>query len=434
MNISVIGCGYVGMVTGACLASLGNKVLNYDNDTEKIRLFQNKKIKIDEPHLDIIINNNIIVNRLFYTDNLLETISHGEILVICIDTPLDEDRSINVENLNRFISEVGKCIFSPKIIVIKSTVPVGTAAYLYNLISGILKQRNIDPNFITIVSNPEFLREGNSVNDFMAPDQIIIGLPDSINYSFAKRKMSKLYSRINIKKSQIHFMNYESAELCKLAINAMIASRISFINQLADLADQVSVNIREVERAIVMDKRFGSGFLHSGQGYSGPCIPKDIIGLIRFADKKGIDLSIVKAAANYNSSICDSILNKIHKISGKNLSNLNSCILGAGFKNSSSSLKGSLAVDLSRLIIDNNGSISFYDPFISELDFRECVAKSNHLKIKKIIKLNSDEIKFDAVIFLQDTNVYVNFYKSIIKRYHYLIIDACRISNKRIRN
>jgi UDPglucose 6-dehydrogenase len=324
----VVGTGYVGLVSGACLAEVGNHVLCLDLDPEKIRILENGDIPIHEPGLVDIVRRNVAAGRLGFTTDIDRAVAHARIQFIAVGTPPDEDGSADLQYVLAAARNIGSRMTEDKIIVDKSTVPVGTANKVGEVIADELRKRNIDLKY-SVVSNPEFLKEGAAIEDFMRPDRIVIGGSDAD----ALQQMRELYAPYNRNHDRILAMDVKSAELTKYAANAMLATRISFMNELANVAEKLGANIEMVRLGIGSDSRIGYHFLYSGCGYGGSCFPKDVKALIKTAhDDAGITLKVLNAVEAANYAQKEVLTKKIKARLGTDLTGKNFAIWGLAFK------------------------------------------------------------------------------------------------------
>ena len=315
MVISIIGSGYVGLVTGTCLAELGNTVYCIDINNKKIENLNNGVIPIYEPGLDKLIEKNTLEEKIFFTTDY-SVISQSDVVFIAVGTPENEDGSANLQYIFDVAKEFGKYINKHTIICTKSTVPVGTADKIKNIINKILEERNVDILF-DVVSNPEFLKEGSALNDFMNPDRIVIGCETE----YSRNIMRIIYEKYADK---IIFTSIKSAEMIKYASNAILATRISFMNELSNLCDKVGANIEDVANGMGTDTRIGPNFLNAGCGYGGSCFPKDVKALIQTGKENNIDLSILRHVDMSNTSQ-KHILIDLHQLYTKALHILKVC-------------------------------------------------------------------------------------------------------------
>jgi len=300
MRVTVIGSGYVGLVTGACLADLGFKVLCMDKDEEKIRSLHEGLVPIYEPGLKEVLSRNRADGRIRFTSDACEAIEHGDIVFIAVGTPPAEDGSADLGHVLSVASIIGRHLKSFKLVVNKSTVPVGTADKVRSAIAHELASRGMSMDMFDVISNPEFLKEGAAIEDFMRPDRIVVGLDEGPHQARSQRMISDLYASFNRHHSRTVWMDVRSAELTKYAANAMLAARISFMNEMANLADVLGADVDQVRRGIGADSRIGHSFLYAGCGYGGSCFPKDTKALINTAKAHGQEMAVVSSTERVN--------------------------------------------------------------------------------------------------------------------------------------
>jgi UDPglucose 6-dehydrogenase len=369
LRISVIGCGYVGLVTGACFAEIGHQVTCTDNDDSKIVTLRAGKLPIYEPHLDALVARNISEGRLHFTSDAGQAVRSSEAVFICVGTPPldngDADLSA-IDNVARMIATEGG---GPKLVVEKSTVPAQTGQELKRALD--VYSRKSGTNF-TVASNPEFLREGTAVNDFLHPDRIVVGVDEPA----AAKKLREIYAPILDKKFNCPahdgrcpdspppvfvVTTVNSAELIKHASNSFLALKISFANSLADMCDQLGADVQEVTAAVGMDPRIGPQFLQAGLGFGGFCLPKDVQAFIRLAERVGIDFTLLKAAEQVNKQRIDLLLAKARKalwvLKGKKIA-----LLGLAFKPNTDDIRFSPAIDAARRFLAEGANLHAYDP------------------------------------------------------------------------
>src|SRR5476649_1338878 len=335
MKISIIGTGYVGLVTGACLAEIGNDVLCLDVDARKIDILNNGGVPIHEPGLHEILKRTRAAGRIRFSTNIQESVEHGEIQFIAVGTPPDEDGSADLQYVLEAARNIGRYANGFKVIVDKSTVPVGTAQHVRNVVEQELKARGIEPtgkNGFSVLSNPEFLKEGAAVDDFMRPDRIVLGVDDDEAGQIAREKIKRLYAPFNRNHDRTLYMDVRSAEFTKYAANAMLATRISFMNELANFADRVGADIEAVRRGIGSDPRIGYHFLYAGCGYGGSCFPKDVRSLIQTAGEYDEQMEILKAVTSVNEAQKQTLANKIVARLGDDLRGKKFALWGLAFK------------------------------------------------------------------------------------------------------
>jgi UDPglucose 6-dehydrogenase len=358
MKITVVGSGYVGLVAAACLAEVGNHVLGLDVNAEKIRILKEGAIPIHEPGLLEIVRRNVENGRLSFTANIKEAVHFGEIQFIAVGTPPDEDGSADLQYVTEAARNIGRFMTNEKVIVDKSTVPIGTGDKVKAAIAEELKKRNIDIHY-SVVSNPEFLKEGAAVEDFMRPDRIIIGTEDPK----AVEVMKQIYAPFQRNHDRIVITDLRSAELIKYAANAMLATRISFMNELANLAEIVGADIEMVRQGIGSDPRIGYHFLYPGCGYGGSCFPKDVKALIKTAkDVAGFDLKLLKAVEEVNDLQKYVLPKKIKKQFGDNLTNKHFALWGLAFKPNTDDMREASSRVLIDELIKAGATITAYDP------------------------------------------------------------------------
>jgi UDPglucose 6-dehydrogenase len=327
MKVTVIGTGYVGLVSGACLAEMGNHVLCLDVDAAKIALLEAGGMPIHEPGLDRIVARNVAAGRLAFTTDVERAVAHGMLQFIAVGTPPDEDGSADLQYVLAAARNIGLHMGAYKLVVGKSTVPVGTADKVRDTIARTLAQRGAALEF-SVVSNPEFLKEGAAVDDFMRPDRIIVGAQDER----AIRLMRELYAPFQRNHDKLVVMDVRSAELTKYAANAMLATRISFMNEMALLAERVGADIEQVRLGIGSDPRIGFDFLYAGCGYGGSCFPKDVKALIHTAEESGRALQVLRSVQAANDAQKRVLVEKIVRRFGEDLSGRRFALWGLAFK------------------------------------------------------------------------------------------------------
>ena len=360
MNISVIGAGYVGLVTGACLADVGNNILCLDLDKEKISSLKNGKIPIYEPGLESLVEKNQRAGRLHFTSDVKQAVEFGELQFIAVGTPSGEDGSADLNYVLEAANSVGQLMISPKIIVNKSTVPVGTGDKVRNVINQELKKRGVSLRF-DVVSNPEFLKEGAAIEDFQKPDRIIIGVESDESASV----MKALYSPFQRNRNKLIIMDVRSAELTKYASNAMLATRISFMNELANLSEKLGADVEKVRIGVGSDSRIGYSFLYPGCGYGGSCFPKDVKALIKFANDCDYPMKILAAVEDVNDDQKKIIPEKITKFFGVDLSNKTFAIWGLAFKPGTDDMREAPSITVIEDLLEKGAKVKAFDPVAS---------------------------------------------------------------------
>lgn len=327
MNITVIGSGYVGLVTGTCLAEVGNHVCCMDVDVAKIAMLKKGKIPIYEPGLEEMVARNVAAGRLFFTDNVKESVEFGYVQFIAVGTPPDEDGSADLQYVVAAASNIALHMQDYKVVVDKSTVPVGTADKVREKITQALNERQSKLTF-SVVSNPEFLKEGAAIEDFMKPDRVVVGVEDEQ----AEKTMKRLYEPFQRNHDRLLVMDVRSAELTKYAANSMLATRISFMNELANLAETLGADIENVRKGIGSDPRIGYDFLYAGTGYGGSCFPKDVKALISTGKENLHAMTLLTAVKQVNDVQKLRLVDKVVKHFGDNLKGKHFAMWGLAFK------------------------------------------------------------------------------------------------------
>ncbi len=378
MKVTIIGSGYVGLVTGACLAEQGNNVFCVDVDAKKIAILNSGGVPIYEPGLKEMIERNIAAGRLQFSTDIAASVAHGDIQFIAVGTPPDEDGSADLQYVVAAARNIGRHMTTPKVIVDKSTVPVGTADKVSAAITEELEKRGLSPELCSVVSNPEFLKEGAAVEDFMRPDRIVIGTANTPAGLRAKEQMRKLYAPFNRHHERTYYMDVKSAELTKYAANAMLATRISFMNELANLADLVGADIEAVRQGIGSDSRIGFGFLYPGTGYGGSCFPKDVSALSKTAKEHGKDLKILDAVEAVNELQKYTLVNKIDQRFGSDLKGMKFALWGLAFKPNTDDMREAPSRVIIAELVKRGATIVAHDPVAMpearhalELDFKD---------------------------------------------------------------
>lgn len=358
MKVTVIGTGYVGLVSGTCLAELGNEVVCLDIDPEKIKVLQEGGIPIYEPGLQDLVRRNVAAGRLHFTTDVAKAVAHGTIQFIAVGTPPDEDGSADLQYVIAAAQGIGKHMTDYKVVVDKSTVPVGTSDKVKAALASELAKRGVSTPF-SVVSNPEFLKEGAAVEDFMRPDRIVVGCDDDK----AAQYMRALYTPLQRNHDRLIIMDCKSAELTKYAANAMLATRISFMNELANLADKLGADIEHVRKGIGSDSRIGYDFLYAGCGYGGSCFPKDVKALIKTAqDDAGITLQVLHAVESANNDQKHVLSNKIGTRFGKDLTGKHFALWGLAFKANTDDMREAASREVIADLLANGATITAYDP------------------------------------------------------------------------
>ena len=356
MKVTVIGTGYVGLVQGVILSEFGHNVICMDVDSQKIKNLKNGILPIYEPGLKDILEKNILENRLTFTTNIKEAVEKSDVLFIAVGTPPDEDGSADLQYILSCAKDIGNYINEYKVVVNKSTVPVGTGDLVSKEIEKVLRERGVT-YLVDVVSNPEFLREGKALNDCLRPDRVVIGSESERALEF----MKNIYNVLYINKVPFVFTNRRTSEMIKYASNAFLAVKISYVNEMALLAEKVGANIQEITEAMGMDGRISEKFLHCGPGFGGSCFPKDTKAIINIGTKYNEEMSVIKAAIYANEKQKLKMVEKIKKNMG-DLSNKTISILGLTFKPETDDMREAPSLDIIKGLIKNGANIKAYCP------------------------------------------------------------------------
>ena len=410
----MIGTGYVGLVSGVCFSDLGNIVYCVDKDKDKIKSLNKGIVPIYEPGLEEILKKNYKAKRLFFTDNLKEAVSKSDVIFICVGTPTKKNsNSADLKYVFQVANELKKIISKYKIIITKSTVPVSTGDKIEKILLKLKKKKLVD-----IVSNPEFLREGEAIRDFVFPDRIIIGT----NSDKANRILKSLYLPL-IKKSSRYFRtSRRGAEMIKYASNAFLATKITYINELANLCEKINVNIQDISIGMGLDQRIGERFLRAGPAYGGSCFPKDTRALIDTGNNYKTDLSVVKSVVRSNNNRKISLTQKIEKILNKKIKNKIITFLGVTFKPNTDDMREAASIPMINYLNKKKCKIRYFDPSGEKSEFK----KLKNVKFYKDIQ--SACLKSDLVIIHTEWNEFklLNF-KKLIKKKNFIIYDLRNI-------
>ena len=394
MNITIIGTGYVGLVTGACFAYMGNQVTCLDIDQKKIDLLNQGSMPIYEPGLAKVISESINNRCLHFSSNMKNSIQKSDIIFIAVGTPMYDDGSSNLEYIYNAAEDIGQYIDKYKIIVTKSTIPVGTTFKIKDIISQRISDRKKEINF-DICNNPEFLKEGKAIDDFMMPDRVIVGLENKK----LKDTLSDLYKPFSVKHDKLIFMDILSSEFTKYAANAMLATKISFINEMAIIADSLGADINKVRHGIGSDSRIGYDFIYPSIGYGGSCFPKDIHAILNFSIQSGYKPKILDAVNTVNDNQKKYFFNKILN-RFKSFKNMSFGIWGLAFKPETDDMRESASIFFVKEILKLGGQVSVYDPKAMDS------AKKKYFKDLKGIRYCKDKMEaltnVDALILLTE--------------------------------
>lgn len=357
MNIAIVGTGYVGLVSGTCFAEMGVNVTCVDVNEEKINSLKNGQVPIYEPGLDEMVLRNHREGRLNFTTDLTSCLDNVDIVFSAVGTPPDEDGSADLQYVLAVAREFGQNIKKYTVLVTKSTVPVGTAKKVKAVIREELEKRGVDVPF-DVASNPEFLKEGAAIKDFMSPDRVVVG----VESEKAKELMSKLYRPFLLNNFRVIFTDIPSAEMIKYAANSMLATRISFMNDIANLCELVGADVNMVRKGIGSDARIGSKFLYPGCGYGGSCFPKDVKALIKTAEKNGYNMSVLKAVEQVNENQKHVLFNKLSKYYGGNLKGKTIAMWGLAFKPETDDMREATSLVTINLLLEAGCTVRVYDP------------------------------------------------------------------------
>jgi len=401
MKLCMIGTGYVGLVSGTCFADLGNKVYCVDKDKKKINQLNSGLSTIFEPGLDEIIKKNHNSGRLVFTSDIKEALRNANIVFICVGTPtIKNSQSVDLKYVFNAVKEIAKFSKNKKLIITKSTVPVGTGDKIEKILKK-LKKSNFD-----ILSNPEFLREGEAIRDFRYPDRIVIGSNNKKIFNI----MQKLYQPLINKGAKFFTVSRRGAELIKYASNAFLATKITFINELANLCEKSDINIDDISLGMGSDVRIGSRFLRAGPAYGGSCFPKDTKGLVSTGEKFKIDLSIVKSVIKSNKLRVSLHTKKIEKIIGTNMKNKKIAFLGVTFKPNTDDMRDSTSLKMIPHVLKKGANVTYYDPTGEKKVFKKlknCKFENNIKKTCKnadLIILHTEWDEFKSIDFKKLNN------------------------------
>ena len=414
MKLCMIGTGYVGLVSGTCFADIGNQVICVDKDLKKINKLNSGFSPIYEPGLEELIKKNFLSKRLSFTNNVKNAINASDIIFICVGTPTKKGTfEVDLSFINQCVKEILKYSKKRKIIVTKSTVPVGTGDKVEKLLK---KKRKL----FTLISNPEFLREGEAIRDFRFPDRIIIGSNEKKVFNI----MKKLYSPLISKGAKFFTTSRRGAELIKYASNAFLATKITYINELANLCEKCGVDIEDISLGIGLDSRIGGRFLRAGPAYGGSCFPKDTKGLVSASNKFKVDLSLVKTVIKSNENRVNLLIQRVHKILGKKLKNKRIAFLGVTFKPNTDDMRDSSSLKMIPYLSKNGVKLSYYDPSGEKNEFK----KIKNCSYKTNIKSNCHNA--DLIIILTEWDEFKSLdFKKIVKNTKVKIYDLRNLYN-----
>ena len=411
----MIGTGYVGLVSGVCFADLGNNVICVDKDLKKIDLLSRGKIPIYEPGLSELVNKNYKNKRLKFSSDLKKSIKESDIIFICVGTPTKKGgSSADLSQIFQVAKEISLSINKFKIIVTKSTVPVTTG----DEIEKILLKKKSNKNKFSVVSNPEFLREGEAIRDFIFPDRIVVGSNDKKS----NRLLNNLYAPLISKGAQYIHTSRRAAELIKYASNAFLATKITFINEIANLCEKTGINVEDISIGMGLDKRIGSRFLRAGPGYGGSCFPKDTKAIISTADKFKINLSVIKSVIKSNENRSNFLLNKVYKILNNKIKNKKITFLGVTFKANTDDMRDSSSLKMIPALLKKGAKVNYFDPTGLKKEF------SNLKNVFYIDNIKESVQGSDLVIIHTEWNDFksINF-KNLVRGKKFIIYDMRNI-------
>ncbi|MDA7606454.1 UDP-glucose/GDP-mannose dehydrogenase family protein [Pelagibacteraceae bacterium] len=413
MKLCMIGTGYVGLVSGTCFADIGHSVFCVDNNENIVKKLNLGKSTIYEPGLSELIKKNLKSKRLFFTTNISRAINKSDIIFICVGTPSKKNSSsVNLTYVLKVAKEIRRFSKRKKIIVTKSTVPVGTGDQVEKILNNKKK--------FSVISNPEFLREGEALRDFRYPDRIVIGSNEKSSFKI----MKQLYLPLINKGAKFFTTNRKGAELIKYASNAFLATKITFINEIANLCEKIGINIEDISLGMGSDVRIGSRFLRAGPAYGGSCFPKDTKGLVTIGDKAKIDLSLVKSVIKSNEKRKKLLLERVHSILGRSIKNKRITFLGVTFKPNTDDMRDSVSLAMIPYLEKKGASIIYYDPTGEKKEF----LKLNNCKFSKQINLACKNS--DLVILHTEWDEFKSLdFKKLVKNKKFKLYDLRNLYN-----
>tara|TARA_Y100000385_G_scaffold47308_1_gene43942 strand:+ start:2988 stop:4307 length:1320 start_codon:yes stop_codon:yes gene_type:complete len=408
MKVGIIGSGYVGLVAAACFAEMGNKVICVDVDQRKITNLKEGKVPIYEPGIEPLVLDNQKKGTLLFTTHIKDALDEATIVFIAVGTPMGSDGSADLKYVLQVAEDIGNNITEHIIIVDKSTVPVGTADLVKSKIQETLDNRNSDLTF-DVVSNPEFLKEGAAIDDFMRPDRVVVGADNEESM----KKMKELYAPFIFTHDRFIGMDIRSAEMTKYAANAMLATKISFINEMANICEHVGADINQVRIGIGSDKRIGYQFIYPGCGYGGSCFPKDVKALINISESAGYSPELVGAVEKVNNTQKNILSKKLEQKFGKDLSDKTFAVWGLSFKPGTDDMREAPSINLINYIVKNGGKVNAYDPkateqakfYLNDIKVNYCKNKYSALKDADAVILVTEWKEFRSPDFLKMSNL-----------------------------
>lgn len=398
-RIAVIGTGYVGLVTGTCFAELGNEVVCVDTDAAKVASLRKGEVPFYEPGLSDLVTRNASVGRLRFSENSAEAVQASEVIFIAVGTPMGGDGHADLSHVREVAKDIAGALNGPKVVVNKSTVPVETG----DLVASIIKEHRVTPHEVAVVSNPEFLREGSAINDFMMPDRIVIGISDGKSEAF----MRDLYAPLN---ATIIVTDVRTAEMIKYTANAFLATKISFINEIAHICDEVGADVTQVVVGAGTDKRIGTAFMNAGLGFGGSCFPKDVLALIKIAHRYDITARILDSVLDVNRGqihrVCRRIEQHLGNVNGRRIG-----LLGLAFKPNTDDVRESPAIALAQALIELGAKITAHDPVA--IRTARNVLGDTVTYVERSYEVTNDA---DAVVIATDWNEYKNLDLNIVRK------------------
>ena len=408
MKVGIIGSGYVGLVAAACFAEMGNKVICVDVDQRKITNLKEGKVPIYEPGIEPLVLDNQKKGTLLFTTHIKDALDEATIVFIAVGTPMGDDGSADLKYVLQVAEDIGNNMTQHIIVVDKSTVPVGTADLVKSKIQETLDNRNSDLTF-DVVSNPEFLKEGAAIDDFMRPDRVVVGADNEESM----KKMKELYAPFTFTHDRFIGMDIRSAEMTKYAANAMLATKISFINEMANICEHVGADINQVRIGIGSDKRIGYQFIYPGCGYGGSCFPKDVKALINISESAGYSPELVGAVEKVNNNQKNILSKKLKQKFGKDLSGKTFAVWGLSFKPGTDDMREAPSINLINYIVKNGGKVNAYDPkateqakfYLNNIEINYCENKYTALKDVDAVILVTEWKEFRSPDFLKMSNL-----------------------------
>ena len=416
MKLCMIGTGYVGLVSGVCFADLGNDVICVDNNLNKIKLLRKGKIPIYEPGLSELVVKNFKNKRLEFSTDLKKSVKNSDIIFICVGTPTTRGgSSADLSQVYKVAKEISYSINKFKIIITKSTVPVTTGDEIEKILS-----KNNNKKKFSVVSNPEFLREGEAIRDFIYPDRVVIGTSDKKT----GRILKNLYNPLISKGASYLQTSRRAAELIKYASNAFLATKITFINEIANLCEKTGINVEDISIGMGLDKRIGSRFLRAGPAYGGSCFPKDTKGLVSIADKFKTNLSIVKSVIKSNNNRKILLTKRVSKIMNNKIKSKNITVLGVTFKANTDDMRESSSLVLIPFLIKKGAKVKYHDPSGPKNEFK----KIKNLKFER--NLNKACVGADLIIINTEWDEFKSIdFKKIVKKNNFKVYDMRNLYN-----